>query len=159
MKKTKKLFILFIPIILFFSIALIFQLQCRTIHSGIREPCDEIYIPKGIADNYTDLLTFSIDEHKIWEYRLNSDEKKIIEQDLGNGIWDKITGESMEEIKYFFTVNSDSYFPESISDDSYYCIYHFSLKEYVRTDDIVGHTALFLYDKENSRYFCISHSI
>lgn len=163
MKKAKKIFMLLIPIFLFFSIALIIQLQCRTIHSGIREACNEICIPKGIADSYTDLLTFSIDEHKIWEYRLNSAEKMKIEQDLGNGVWDKITGESLEEIKYFFTDNSDSYFPKDISDDSYYCIYDFSLKRFIGANEdaaILGwHRALFVCDKANACYYCVSKSI
>lgn len=163
MKKTKKLFMILIPNILFFSIALVFQLQCRTIHSGIKEACNEICIPKGIADSYTDLLTFSIDEHKIREFRLDSDEKMMIEQDLGNGIWDKITGKDLEEIRFFFTVNSDSYFPKDISDDSYYCIYDFSLKRFIGANEdaaILGwHRALFVCDKANARYYCVSKSI
>lgn len=159
MKKAKKICIFLIPIVLFVLIVFFYQIQCRTIHSVIKESCKAIYIPDGVSNYYKDLLTLSIDEHKIWEYKLNCTEKNKAEQDLNNGIWDKITDKNISDVKHFFMFNSDSYFPNGISDDSYYCIYHFSLKRFVRTDELVGHSVLFVYDKENARYYCVSHSI
>ncbi len=154
---------LMILAIILFSIALFFQSQCRTIHSVIKENCEEIFIPNGIADAYNNLLTFSIDEHIIWEYKLNLREKKLMDEDLCNGIWDIISNKNHEEIKYFFTDNSDSYFPKDISNDSYYCIYDFSLKRFIGANEDVAilgwHRALFVYDKANACYYCVSKSI
>ena len=142
---------------------MIFQLQCRTIHSEIKEACKEIYIPNGIANNYTDLLTFSIDEHKIWEYRLSDREKENAESNLNNSVWNKVTNESTEETEYFFTVNSDSFLPKDISNDSYYCIYDFSLRRFIGADEDVAllgwRRALFVYDNENAHYYCVIKSI
>lgn len=159
LKKHRIIRILFVLLVLFLFVALLFQIQCRTIHASIKDSCDEIYIPGGIADAYTDLLTFSIDEHKIWEYKLNANEKKKAEENLNCAVWNKITNSNIADAKFYFTVNSDSYWPDDISEDSYYCIYHFSLKRFIKTDELVGHTALFIYDKANSRYYCVSLSI
>lgn len=163
MKKRKKLFFLLIPVALILFFVLFIQIQSRTASDYFRDVKPSVYIPRGIADTYTDLLGFSIDEHKLWEYKLNFTEKNEIEEDLDNGKWNKITDETMPEIAYYFTVNSDSYMPDDISDDSYYCIYDFSLKRFIGIDEDVAilgwHRALFIFDKETSRYYCVSMSV
>ena len=122
-----------------------------------------IYVPHGIANTYTDLLGPSIDEHKIWNYKLNSFEKKELEKELDNGIWNKTNTEAISEIDYFFKVNLVSYLPENISENSYYCIYDFSLKRFIDINENVSmlgwHRVLFVYDKGNAEYYCVSKSI
>ena len=163
MKKHKKLCLFLIPIVFFLAVILFFTVQCRTVSENIGDVNGKIFVPRGIADSYNNLLTFSIDIHTIWEYKLNSDEKEKNKQDLDNGVWKKINDESKPEITYYFTVNSDSYLPDNLSDDTYFCIYDFSMKRFIGADEdvpILGwHRALFLYDKEYSRYFCVSMSI
>lgn len=116
-----------------------------------------------MADEYKSLLNFSIDEHTIWTYKLNVNEKEVMEQNIDNGIWKKMTEYDTSEVDCFFTVNLDSYWPENISNDLYYCLYDFSLNEFINTNDDVAilgwHRVLFVYDIENAMYYCISKSI
>lgn len=163
MKKRKLLCILIIPFLLILFVILFFQIQIRTVSKYFSDIPSLIYVPRGIANTYTDLLGLSIDEHKIWHYKLNSSEKEEIEKELDNEIWNQTIAEAIPEIDYFFKVNSVSYLPENIYENSYYCIYDFSLKRFIDINENVSilgwHRALFVYDKENSRYYCVSLSI
>ncbi|MBQ2841914.1 MAG: hypothetical protein IJE72_02630 [Clostridia bacterium] len=163
MTKLKIFFLFLIPIVILLLAVLFFQLQTGSVSAYFKDVSFDIYVPRGIADKYTDLLTFSIDEHKIWEYKLNSDESREIQKDLDNKIWNKLSDEAITEIQYFFTLNSDSYLPDNVSDSLHYCIYDFSLKRFIGIEEnaaILGwHRALFVYDKENSRYYCVSMSV
>lgn len=163
MKKRKKLLLLIIPFILIISIVLFVFIQNRTLSKNIPDIPDFIYVPNGMADKYNDLYSGFTDGHVIWEYRLNHKEKEKIESELNNGIWDKITEEAMPEIIYYFTFNSESYLPNNISGNTYYCIYDFGLKRFIAIDEelsLLGwHRAIFVFDKDNSQYYCANISI
>ncbi|MBQ2902827.1 MAG: hypothetical protein IJE48_00360 [Clostridia bacterium] len=163
MTKRKKIFLFLIPVVILFFAVLFFLFQTRSVSAYFRDVSFDVYVPLGIADTYTDLLPVGIDVHKIWEYKLNSDESNRIEQEHRNGIWNKVTDKAMSEIQYYFTVNFDSYLPDNISDDLYYCIYDFSSKKFITVDEdtaILGwHRALFVWDRENARYYCVSMSV
>lgn len=164
MEKCRKFFI---SAVVFFLIVLIvilvYQYSCRTINSQIREKCDIVYIPNGMANSYKNLITFSIDEHIIWEYKLNLNEKKKIQQNLDNDIWNIVTDKNKGMIMNFFEKNSESFCPEEVSEVLYYCLYDVSKKEFVNIEDDLAmlgwHRILFLYDKEAGNYFCVSKSI
>lgn len=163
MKKFKKRYLFIIPVILVVSLILFIQVQNRTVSENILDVPDMIYVPVGIADNYFDLYSGFTDGHVIWEYKLRSSEKGKIEEDLNNGIWNKSTDEAMSEIAYYFTLDSESYLPDDFSDELYFCIYDFGLKRFIGVDDNVSllgwDRALFVYDRENSRYYCVSKSL
>lgn len=65
--------------------------------------------------------------------------------------------------KTVFTFDSKLYLPDGISDDLYYCIYDFGHKKFITVDEDVflfgWHRATFIYDKENSRYYCSDMAI
>ena len=163
MKNSKKLFLLLIPVVLTVSFILFVFVQNRTLSENIMNIPDMIYVPNGTADEYNNLYSGFTDGHVIWEYRLNSKEKEKIESELNNGIWTKSTKKAMPEIIYCFTFDSESYLPDNISENTYYCIYDFGLKRFIDVDEelsVLGwHRALFVFDKENSRYYCVDIAI
>ena len=163
MKKFKKRCLLFIPVVFVVFIVLFFQIQNRIVSKNILNVSEMIYVPEGIADNYIDLYSGFTDGHIIWEYKLNFAEQKEIEEDLNNGIWNENTNASMSEIVYYFTFNSESYLPDGISDELYFCIYDFGLKRFIGIDEDVSilgwNRALMVYDKANSQYYCVNMSI
>ena len=60
-------------------IALLVSILIMCVHS-VRFAIDNapVYTPWGVANNYTDIMGISIDEHRIWEYKLNDEEVKIL---------------------------------------------------------------------------------
>ena len=151
------------PFVLIISVILFVFIQNRTLSKNIPDITDMIYVPNGIADKYNVLYSGFTDGHVIWEYELNSIEEEEIQRDLNNGIWNKITDEAMSEIIYYFTFNSESYLPDNISDKLCFCIYDFGLKKFISIDEdvpILGwHRAIFVFDKDNSQYYCADISI
>ena len=158
MKKTKITLLFLIPIILIISVVSLVFIQNRTLSQNIINVPDMIYVPKGMADEYNNLYSGFTDGHIIWKYKLNSTETEKLTQELNNGIWNKITNEVTSEIIYGFIFNSKSYFPDDISEDTYYCIYDFGQKRFISTDEnlsVLGwHRAYFIFDKTNSQYYC-----
>lgn len=163
MKKRKRILLLIIPFALIISVILFVFIQNRTLSKNIPDITDIIYVPNGTADKYNDLYSGFTDGHVIWEYRLNPKEKDKIKSELNNGIWTKITKETMPEIIYYFTFDSESYLPNNISGNTYYCIYDFGLKRFIAVDkelSLLGwHRAIFIFDKDNSQYYCADISI
>lgn len=163
MKYFKKRYLLLIPVILIVSVILFIRIDNRTLSRNTADISEIIYIPDGTADNYMNLYSGFTDGHIIWEYKLNKKEKKYIENDLSNGIWKKYTTRDMSEIEYYFTFNSESYLPDNISDNLYFCIYDYGLDKFIGIEDDVAvfgwDRALFVYDRENAQYHCVSLSI
>ena len=160
MKKFRKRYLLLIPVVLVVFAVIFVWAQNRTLSAIIP---DVAYIPNGMADDYNNLYSGFTDGHTIWEYELNSVETAEIEEELNNGIWNKVTDETMSETAYYFTFDSKLYLPDGISDDLYYCIYDFGHKKFITVDEDVSlfgwHRATFIYDKENSRYYCSDMAI
>lgn len=123
-----------------------------------------VYMPKFVANNYTDYLGISIDEYKIWEYKLNDKEVKILNNEISNGYWTKATREEYEEIKEtFFRYNSDNVVPEAMTENIYYCLYKPSTNEVLKIleDSVLlgWHRYFFIYDFETEMYWCVSMSV
>ena len=156
MKRFIKTIVILIVIILLPSAVYIYQ--CRNLSLNIEDINGQIFVPQGMADSYENLLKFSIDEHYLWEYRLNNREKEKAENDLENSVWKEFDGYAKEETEY---LSSPDY--KDISNNSHYCIYDFSLKKFIGIDEDVAllgwRRALFIYDKENARYYCVIKSI
>lgn len=163
MKKAKKPILFLFPIILIISVALFIFIQNRTLSENIMDVPDMIYVPNGMADEYNNLYSGFTDGHVIWKYKLNSKETEKITQELSNGIWTRNTKKAMPEIIYYFTFDSESYLPDDISEDIYYCIYDFGQKKFISIDEelpLLGwHRAFIVFDKANSQYYCADLSI
>ncbi len=156
MKNFIKIFIILIVILLLPLSVYIYQ--CRSLPHNVGDIDNLIFVPHGMADSYNNLLKFSIDEHYVWRYGLNDREKEKAEKDLNNSVWRKFDGYAKEETEY---LSLPDY--KDISDDSYYCIYDFSLKRFIGIDEDVAllgwRRALFVYDRENTHYYCVIKSI
>jgi hypothetical protein len=163
MKKHRKLLVLLILFVLVLIVSVSYSVSCRTISKTLNDVHEIIFVPDGMANNYKNLAVFSIDEHIIWKYKLSPDEKQQAEQDLKNAVWNKIDEENISDIRDYFTYNFKTYLLDDISDNSYYCLYDYSLKEFINIEDDTGmlgwHRALFVYDKGNGLYYCVSKSI
>ena len=162
-KKTKK-FLVILGCFCSFIALLVLILTIYT-HS-VRFAIDNapVYTPKGVANNYTDVMGISIDEHRIWEYKLNNKEVKILNDEINNGYWTKATKEEYGEIRErFFVVNSDNLAPETMTENIYYCLIRPSTNEVFKAleDDVLlgWHRYIFIYDFETEMYWCVSMSV
>lgn len=162
-KKTKKILLIFgcfcIFIMLLFSI---FTLCVRSVRFSIDSA--PVYTPSGVANNYTDLMGISIDEYKIWEYKLNDKELEILNNEINNGYWNKATIEEYEEIKeMFFRYNLDNITPEEMTENIYYCLYRPSTNEVFNILEgnvlLSWHRNIFIYDFETEMYWCVSKQV
>lgn len=164
MEKPKKSYIVLILVVFFvLFVFCLFQVKCRTVLENLNINNSSIYVPKGVANTYKDLLKLSVDEHIIWEYKLNSKEEKEMLENLNSEIWKNIGTENKFEAMYFFEVNAESHWPKDMSDDLYYCMYDYTAGRFVTFEEalpVLGwHRILFVYDKEHSNYYCVSKSI
>lgn len=162
-KKTKKLLLVIGCICIVITLLTSTLIMC--VHS-VRFYIDNapVYTPRGVANNYTDIMGISIDEHKIWEYKLNSKEKEILNDEINNGYWLKATKEEYEEIKErFFSVNLDNVAPEKMTENIYYCLCKPSTNEVfsILEDNVLlgWHRFVFIYDFETEMYWCVSKSV
>ncbi len=118
-----------------------------------------VYIPDGKADDYIDILGFMMDGgHRIWEYELNEKEAVLIDDELNNGIWMKLTEEDYKHIESAFF--GKKYLSLDMSDSVYGCLFDCKQEKFVpfSEDDnsLVGlDKVLFLYDSNEKTYLCV----
>lgn len=162
-RKTKIVLLIFGCIGVFIAFFVTIFVMCtHSIRFSLDNP--PVYTPKGIATNYTNYMPISIDEYKIWEYRLNNKEVKIINNEINNGCWTKATREEYEEIKErFFRYNLDVVVPEAMTENIYYCLCRPSTNEVLKIleDNVLlgWHRYLFVYDFETEMYWCVAQKV
>ncbi|MGN1194632.1 MAG: hypothetical protein ACI4SB_04045 [Acutalibacteraceae bacterium] len=152
MKRVIKIVsVVFLSLILLVGVfAVTVTLSARTLEKNIDTDSIDIFVPKGLANRYTDPMSFSFDDFRIWEYRLNDKEVRQIEADLENGIWQKPTQEEFEDVLSEFFLYGGPEKPE-FSNEVYYCpVDSFPGK---------GHRTLFVYDAFNRIYRCVTMCI
>lgn len=158
-KKTHKSLLIFGCICAFIS--LLVSILIMYVHS-VRFAVDNapVYTPWGVANNYTDIMGISIDEHKVWEYKLNDKEVKILNNEINNGYWTKATIEEYKEIKERFFDNAT---PEAMTENIYYCLFRAATNEVFKIleDNVLlgWHRFIFIYDFEPEMYWCVAKSV
>ena len=162
-KKTKKILFIFGCFCVFIMLSVtIFTMCVRSVRIVLATP--PVYTPAGVANDYTDLMGVSIDEHKIWEYKLNDKEVEILNNEINNGYWNKATIEEYEEIKeMFFRYNLDNITPEKMTENIYYCLYRPLTNEVFNILEgnvlLSWHRNIFIYDFETEMYWCVSKQV
>lgn len=152
MKRTIKIVsVVFLSLTLLVGVfAATVTLRARTLEKNMDTDSIGIFVPKGLADRYTDPLAFSFDDLRIWEYRLNDKEVGQMEADLKTGIWQKPTQEEFDDVLSGFFLDGLPEKPE-FSDEVYYCpVDSFPGK---------GYRTLFVYDAFNRIYRCVTMCI
>lgn len=162
-KKTYKRLIAFGCVCIFITFLVVILILC--VHS-VRFSVNHapVYMPNGVANAYTDYMGISIDEYKVWEYKLNHKEIKKLNNEINNGYWIKATKEEYEEIKEtFFRYNSKNVIPEVMTENIYYCLYRPSTNEVFKIleDNVLlgWHRYIFIYDFETEMYWCVSRKV
>lgn len=148
MKRTMKMVsVVFLSVILLVATV---TLRARTLEKNMDTDSVGIFVPKGLANRYTDPMALSFDDMRIWEYRLNDKEVRQMEADLQTGIWEKPTKEEFDDVLSEFFLSGLPEKPE-FSDEVYYCP--------VNSFPGKGHRTLFVYDAYNRIYRCVTMSI
>lgn len=118
-----------------------------------------VYIPNGKADDYINILGFTLDEsYRIWEYELNENETSLMNDDLNNGIWTKLTEDDYKYIENEFF--DSKYLSLGMSDNLYGCLFDYKIGEFVSISEddsgLVGlDKVLFVYDGNEKVYCCV----
>lgn len=150
----KKLAIVTVAVFLFVAVfAGILFVRARTLTT--RFDSDTIFVPENMCDEYkSEALR---EEITMWKYELSAEELEEIALQLNNSPW---VSASSFEFGYFLP---EDYYPESLSENLYYCIYDMSTDEF----DSFNHNfpiinesrMLFLYDAEEGIYYCFLAAI
>lgn len=120
-----------------------------------------IYVPKGLADVFTDELVFSFDDDRMWIYKLNEKETNAVEQDLKNGVWKKATKQNYEDIRgVYLDFGGRKREVDGLSNDYknwYICFFDKKDKRFIdlkRENIYPYHSELFIYDTQSKTYVC-----
>lgn len=161
MKRNKRK-IIFIALLILVSIPIIlFRLHTFTFSNFIvDENAITVFCPEGVANGYKGITVISPNEdHRIWKYKLNSQEIEKIDNDLSIDVWQKM---SNEELKYINEVYFNYFlFVYNESDEIYYCQYDLDKGSYYNINIynklLYGQeNLLFVYNKTTSEYYCVS---
>ena len=68
----------------------------------------EIFAPSGMADEYESLLATTLDDHRIWKYKLNAEEAEQMSESLKTGLWKELPDNSEKDLKWYLP---DGYTP------------------------------------------------
>lgn len=154
MKKTAKILLIFVLTVTVLFISTL--LNCRNLSKQFKDEEISIYIPSGIADDYTDAMKMSFDDGRMWHYRLKGKQAASIAGELENGIWQQVNRN--DDFSFFFRAFEH---PPGLTDTTYYCIYDVALNDFCSfsQESALGiHHLLFLYDSGSNDYFCFSVS-
>ncbi len=145
----KKLAIATVAVLLFVSVfAGVLFVRARTLTT--RFDSDTIFVPNRMCDEYkSEALR---EETTLWKYELSDEEQNVIAKQLNQSPW---ISASFYEFGYFLP---EDYYPESLSENLYYCIYDMGTDEF----DSFNHNfpiinesrMLFLYDADEGMYYC-----
>lgn len=133
-----------------------FTINSRNLSKQFKDEEISIYIPSGIADDYTDAMKMSFDDGRMWHYRLKGKQAASIAGELENGIWQQVNRN--DDFSFFFRAFEH---PPQLTDTTYYCIYDVALNDFCSfsQESALGiHHLLFLYDSGSNDYFCFSVS-
>jgi len=145
----KKIVILAVTVaVLVMAVVGFFAIRERTLSA--RFDSEDIFIPKGMCDEYKSEALREV--RTVWKYILNDKEREEIEKQLGNSPW--VSEDSYEFGPYL----PEDYYPNSLSENLYYCIYDLeedSFDNFNRNFPIIFESrALFLYDADAGIYYC-----
>lgn len=118
----------------------------------------EIFAPSGMADEYESLLATTLDDHRIWKYKLNAEEAEQMSESLKTGLWKELPDNSEKDLKWYLP---DGYTPEALGGELYFCAYSTQDEkfDYNLSGPEMPPRFLFLYDTENQIYYCVSKEI
>lgn len=160
-RKTKNIIVVFAVLIIILSVVLSsISLNRRNFGDKIENYDIEVFVPDGLADKYKNLTPLSLESWKIYEYKLDDEEIKVVEEELDNGYWSKLE----QEDKYFFI--RDYFYPQKsnkkwqkdfqLSDEVYVSSYAGYQKPYHYSEtSIFDNWYVFVYDKESAVYYGI----
>ena len=154
MKKTAKMLLIFALTVTVLCISTL--LNCRNLSKQFKDEEISIYMPSGIADDYTDAMKMSFDDGRMWHYRLKGKQAASIAGELENGIWQQVN--KNDDFSFFFRAFEH---PPELTDTTYYCIYDVALNDFCSfsQESAPGaHHLLFIYDSGSNDYFCFSVS-
>ena len=160
-RKTKNIIIAFTVLIIVISVVItLISLSNRNLGNKIKNYGIEVFVPDGLADKYKDLIPLSLESWEIYEYKLNNEEIKAIEEELGNGYWSKIKKEDSEYFlrDYFYPSVLDKEWQKDfqLSDEVYVSSYAGYQKPYHYSEtSVFDNLCVFVYDKESSTYYGI----
>lgn len=126
------------------------SISARTLSQNNDTESIGVFVPKGMANRYTDPMAFSFDDFRMWEYRLNDREIADIEADLQNGAWQKPTKEELDDVLSEFFLGGLPEKPE-FSDEVYFFLIDAPQSKSTRL--------LLVYDACQRTYLCVSMSI
>ena len=160
-RKAKNIIIVFAVLIIVISVVLtLISLSNKNFGNKIENYNIEVFVPDGLADKYKNLNPLSLESWEIYEYKLDNEEIKVIEEELDNGYWSKLKKDDSE---YFLR---DYYYPSildkewqkdfQLSDEVYISSYSEYQKPYHYSEtSVFDNLCVFVYDKESSTYYGI----
>lgn len=161
MKKAKNIIIVFAVLIIVISVVLsLISLNNRNFGDKIENYDIEVFVPDGLADKYKNLTPLSLESWEIYEYKLDNEEIKAIEEELDNGYWSKLKKEDIEYFlrDYFYPpiLNKEWQKDFQLSNEVYISSYAGYQKTYHYSEtSIFDNWYVFVYDKEASVYYGI----
>lgn len=166
MKSKKLLWVLITAALVIIAVSVAVSVNATTLSANTEVSGDSVYMPKRMADKYNNLLAFSFDDHRMWVYELQADETAAIEENIGNGIWQKPTEEQYEDIiGVYFEFGAQRNMPDGLSEnneDIFYCLYDNALDKFITIDDgspLGWHRELFIYDASSKLYVSVSMGV
>ncbi len=159
-RKTKNIIVLFASIVIIGIVLSVISLNNRNFGNIIDNYDIKVFVPDGLADKYKNLMLLSLESWEIFEYKLDSEEIKAIEEELDNGYWAKLEKEDSEYFlrDYFYPpeLNKEWQKEFQLSDDVHVSSYAEYQQPYHYTEtSVFDNYIVFVYDKEASAYYGI----
>ncbi len=159
MKTKWKVLITFV-VVMAFVFVVQFVVCPRTLRLNLPKDKPDIFVPFGIANKYEDLLSFSFDDFRIWQYKLSEKEKQKINENIENGKLKKATDEELDELSsYYLNSGKNNDFSGNItkSKNVYYCTFKNDLKSTTATFKL-GERYMLAYDSDSGVYWWVSRT-
>ena len=120
----------------------------------------KVFVPDGLADKYKNLMPLSLESWEIFEYKLDNEDIKAIEEELNNGYWAKSEKEDSEYFlrDYFYPpeLNKEWQKDFQLSDEVYVSSYAGYQKPYYYSEtSVFDNLCVFVYDEESAIYYGI----
>lgn len=160
-RKTKNIIVIFAVLIIIISAVLtLISLNNRNFGNKIDNYDIKVFVPDGLADKYKNLIPLLFESWEIFEYKLDNEEIKVIEEELDNGYWAKLEKEDSEYFlrDYFYPpkLNKEWQKDFQLSDEVYVSSYVGYQQPYHYSEtSVFDNWYVFVYDKEASVYYGI----
>lgn len=161
MKRKNKIIIVLSASIVTIGIVLsLISLNNRNFGNKIDNYDIKVFVPDGLADKYKNLMPLSLESWEIFEYKLDNEDIKAIEEELNNGYWAKSEKEDSEYFlrDYFYPpeLNKEWQKDFQLSDEVYVSSYAGYQKPYYYSEtSVFDNLCVFVYDEESAIYYGI----